>query len=250
MIVISLTIIIKSDQKRSVGPVTQTVNSLPAPSRELQLGGTWAVKCSRQVPFRGSTSLYYSCHSLNIFFFQSKGTLWDSSCYLTLIRDRLKRQRRGRMTLPDHRSREKTSRSRCSRFPALGWRRDCLGTRSLAARHPPTVPAAAFSRQRSKSQKPLWATELPLAPGSSGRAGPRSCTEVRCTSVLIALGKTNGTRVGKGKENYSNLAKTPIAFFSHWETRQSGRFCTRGWILKCHDCVFNLYFKKKSIDAL
>lgn len=188
--------------------------------------------------------------SIIIIFFQSKGTLWDSSCDLTLIRDPLKSERRGQTTLPDHRYREKTSDSRWSRFPEPGWRRDCLGTGSPAALHPPTVPAAALSRLGSKSQKRLWAAGLPLAPGSPPRAGPRICPELRCTSVLTAHGKANGTRVGKGKKNRSYLVETPIAFFPTGKRDKLPVFARTGEFRDATIVVLTSILKLKTVDAL
>lgn len=158
MILISLTITINSDQKRSVGPAIRTVSSSPAPSREWQFGETRAMKCTRQVPLSVSTWLHHPCHSLyNYFFFsQSKGTLCDCSCYLTLIRNGLKSERGGQTTLLDHRNGEETSGSRGSRFPELGWRRDRSGTGSglqdaCGSRGCGTSPAGSEPRQRPRT---------------------------------------------------------------------------------------------------
>lgn len=73
---ISLTIIIRSDQKRGVGRVTQTVNSSPALSRELQFGETWAVWSApgRSLP---ASPLHYTTLAaasiIFIFFFPEQG---------------------------------------------------------------------------------------------------------------------------------------------------------------------------------
>lgn len=111
-------------------------------------------------------------------FFHSEGTLWDTSCYLTLTRNGLKSERRGQTTLVDHRSGEKTWESRGKLFPEFGW-----SGWAPAGREPRQRPA-------DSSGSPGWAGgSLPI---------PR---------------KSNG-RVGKGKKAPSYLAGTTIVLFS------------------------------------